>query len=463
MSRSEPDSPLHPISASFRDPSGFLYAVAGQLYRQVNRNYQPHYDALMQSGLYEYLVKAGWLIPHQEVAQAPARPELAYRILQPEPVAFISYPYEWSFSQLQDAALLTLQIQKTALEYGMWLKDSSAYNIQFHNGRPILVDTLSFELYSEGSPWVAYRQFCQHFLAPLSLMAKVDIRLGSLLRTYLDGIPLDLASRLLPRRTRFQLPLLLHIHTHAASQKRYAGQAVTARGRFSKAALLGLIDSLEAGIRSLRWSPAGTAWGDYYDCTNYTPAALKHKEELVAQFVEQVKPCTVWDLGANVGRFSRLASQRGIFTVAFDVDPGAVEQAYRQVRQNQETHLLPLLLDLTNPSPSLGWHHRERQSLIDRGPAEMILSLALLHHLAIGNNTPLEQIADFLADLGRWLVIEFVPKEDSQVQRLLASRQDIFTGYTLERFEQAFTQKFRLHRSEQIHESQRRLYLMERR
>lgn len=454
---------FQPLRASFRDPSGFLFTREGVLLRQVNQPYQPHYDHLIQSGLYQRLVERGLLIPHQKVAQPPAEPANAYCVLQPELLDFISYPYEWCFSQLQDAALATLQIQKLALEAGMWLKDSSAYNIQFQRGRPILIDTLSFEIYPEGRPWEAYRQFCQHFLAPLSLMAYVDVRLAGYLRVHLDGIPLDLASRLLPFRTRLRLPLLLHIHTHAASQKRYAGQSVQARGAFSRTALLGLIDNLESGIRGLRWSPAATDWSSYYEFHNYTPAGLEHKERLIAEFLNQIQPANVWDLGANTGRFSRVASSRGIPTLAFDLDPGAVELAYRQVRQNQETHLLPLLLDLTNPSPALGWHNRERMSLLERGPAGAVLALALVHHLAIGNNTPLERLAEFFASLGRWLVIEFVPKEDSQVQRLLASRQDIFPDYTVERFEHIFSRLFRLHRAETILDSGRRLYLMERR
>jgi len=222
----QPPSPNSRLSASFRDPSGFLFTRQGVLYRQVNQAYQPHYDKLLNSGLYDKLVKAGLLIPHEEVGVEPAEPSLAYKVLRPERVDFISYPYEWSFSQLQDAALATMAIQKLALDAGMVLKDSSAYNIQFYRGRPVLIDTLSFEAYREGEPWVAYRQFCQHFLAPLSLMAYTDVRLNQLLRIYIDGVPLDLAVRLLPGRTRFDLGLATHIHLHAVAQQRYADKAV---------------------------------------------------------------------------------------------------------------------------------------------------------------------------------------------------------------------------------------------
>ena len=222
-------TPAH--NASFRDPSGFLFTRDGVLYRQVNQVYAEDYRKLMDSGLYAKLVKAGLLIPHTEVDIEPANKKLAFKVLCPEYVPFISYPYEWSFGQLKDAALATLSIQKRALKAGMVLKDASAYNIQFQRGKPTLIDTLSFEIYQEGEPWVAYRQFCQHFLAPLALMAYQDVRLSQLLRVYIDGIPLDLASELLPARTRWNLGLATHIHLHARAQKRYAEVAVSeARG-----------------------------------------------------------------------------------------------------------------------------------------------------------------------------------------------------------------------------------------
>lgn len=455
------------LGASFRDPSGFIFTRQGVLYRQVNRHYQADYDRLMRSGLYEKLVEAGYLVAHHEVDELPAEPELAYKILQPERIDFISYPYEWSFSQLKDAALATLKIQKKALDTNQVLKDASAYNIQFQRGRPVLVDTLSFTAYEEGQPWVAYRQFCQHFLAPLALMAHTDVRLISLLRTYIDGVPLDLASRLLPKRTRLDFNLATHIHWHAAAQRRYADQ-VPQRGKsgvnVSRIALQGLLDSLQTAVRKLSWKPAGTEWGAYYaqDASHYSGEALGHKGELVTRFIEKVQPQTVWDLGANTGRFSRLASQRGIPTVAFDIDPAAVEINYLQVAKHKETHLLPLVMDFTNPSPALGWAHRERQSMLERSPADLVLALALVHHLAISNNVPLSQLSDFFARAGRWFVIEFVPKEDSQVQKLLAWRADIFDHYTQEQFERVFGRRFVIHEKAPVEHTPRTLYLMER-
>jgi len=455
-------SKQHP--ASFRDPSGFLFIHEGVLYRQINQKYADEYKALMESGLYENLSNIGRLVSHQEADIPAPQPEIAFKVIQPEHLPFISYPYEWSFSQLKEAALTTLAIQKRALNAGMSLKDASAYNIQFHHGKATLIDTLSFEFYTEGTPWVAYKQFCQHFLAPLALMAKTDIRLSQLLRVYIDGIPLDLASELLPKSTKLNAGLMMHIHMHAKAQVKYAdGESVENKKEIGKQALLGLLDSLKNTVKKLEWTPAGTEWGNYYEITNYSDAAFLHKKELISAWVAEVHPKEVWDLGANNGVFSRLAADQGIFTVSFDIDPAAVEQNYRQVKDAKESELLPLVLDLTNPSPALGWHNRERESFAERAPAEMVFALALIHHLAISNNVPLQQLADFFSDTGKWLIIEFVPKSDSQVKKLLSSREDIFDEYTLEDFERIFATRFNIQKKVKINESERHLYLMEKR
>jgi hypothetical protein len=453
------DDPVVP--GSFRDPSGFVFQREGTLYRQVNTVHRENYDHLMASGLYEKLVAAGLLIPHEETGD-PVTAD-AYRVIRPEKVGFISYPYEWCFGQLKEAALATLRIQKTALDSGMSLRDASAYNIQFRGGRPVLVDTLSFERLREGLPWVAYRQFCQHFLAPLALMAYRDVRLGQLLRTNVDGIPLDLAASLLPSRARFRLSLFLHLFSHAKSQRRHAADAAGPRteGRFTLRAFRGLIDSLETAVRHLDWTPERSAWSGYYaEELGYAEEAFEHKKELVRKFVEEVAPGTVWDLGGNVGVFARISSAQGIPTVCFDVDPACVEANYRRVVADRETDLLPLVLDLTNPSPAIGWATRERQSLVERGPADMALALALVHHLAIGNNVPLPMVAAFFADVCRWLLVEFVPKEDPRVRRLLATREDVFPDYSVEGFERAFAHRFHIERREEIRDSPRILYLM---
>lgn len=458
------------IPSSFRDPSGFVFLRDGELYRQVNPCYQELFDLLMGSGLYHELTSSGLLVEHREVSLPPEEREGCYKIIKPEAVPFLSFPYEWCFSQFKAAALATLRIQEKALEHGMVLKDASAYNIQFRDGRPVFIDTLSFERYREGEPWIAYRQFCQHFLAPLALMAATDVRLGLLLRNFIDGVPLDLASKLLPARSRLKLGLLMHIHLHAKSQERYgdvhrdgertAGKE-TVSGKVSRQAMRGLIDSLKSTVKSLEWNPKGTEWGDYYSDTNYSDEAMQHKMSLVAEFVDKAAPKTVWDLGGNTGVFSRIASQRGIDTVSFDIDPAAVEKNYRRLVEQKEQNLLPLVLDLTNPSPAIGWQNQERDALLSRGPADAVLALALIHHLAISNNVPLPKIAEFFSKTCSSLIIEFVPKSDSQVRRLLASREDIFPQYTKEGFEQAFGLYFTQAAAHPVSGSERTLYLMQ--
>jgi ribosomal protein L11 methylase PrmA len=450
------------LSASFRDPSGFLFSRNEILYRQINQVYAEDYTRLIESGLYERLIKAGVLIKHEEVDQAPAESEAAFKIIRPERVPFISYPYEWSFGQLKSAALTTLAIQKRALKADMSLKDASAYNIQFVRGRAVLIDTLSFAIYKEGEPWAAYKQFCQHFLAPLALMALRDVRLSQLLRVYIDGVPLDLASSLLPWRTRLNFGLLTHIHIHAGAQKKFSSAEVKSRSAsMSRQALTGLIESLESTIQKLNWTPRGTEWGNYYDITNYSDAAFEHKQQLVGEWTKRIRPQQVWDLGANNGAFSRVAAESGSYVVSFDIDPAAVEQNYRRVKNDKTETILPLVLDLTNPSPAIGWANRERDSFGARGPADLVLALAVIHHLAISNNVPLPQLADFFAETGKWVVLEFVPKADSQVQKLLASRKDIFDQYTRAGFEAAFGARFKIHEAVAVHESERILYLLE--
>ena len=450
------------VAGSFRDPSGFVFERGGVLFRQVNRSYRAAYDRLTGSGLDRALIDDGWLIPHVEEDGPLADPEAGAVLLRPERVPFVSYPYEWCFGQLKDAALRTLDIQRRALDSGMTLKDASAFNIQFVAGRPVLIDSLSFEPYEEGRPWVAYRQFCQHFLAPLAVMSRVDPRALLSFRVHLDGLPLDLASKLLPRRTWLQPGLLIHVHAHARSQRAH-GDAAGALDRsrpFPRRALLGMLDSLRSAVAGLTWNPGGTEWADYYDATNYTDAATDRKLRMVEALVDRVRPRTAWDLGANTGRFSRVAAEAGAEVVAFDVDPACVERNYREVVARGERRVLPLLTDLANPSPALGWDHTERSSLLDRGPADLVLALALVHHLAISNNLPLGRVASFLRRAGRSLIVEFVPKSDSQVRRLLAGRDDVFPDYTQDGFELAFAPHFAVEHAERIADSDRTLYLM---
>ncbi|MBI4092664.1 MAG: SAM-dependent methyltransferase [Candidatus Kerfeldbacteria bacterium] len=449
----------HP--SSFRDPSGFVFISGENIFRQINLSYQEPFDHLMNSGLYQQLVSAGLLIPHVEVGSDGSTPPGAYKVIQPQKIAFISYPYEWSFHQWQDAALVTLQVQQRALEYGMTLKDASSFNIQFHNGRPTLIDTLSFELFAEGKPWIAYRQFCQHFLAPLALMAHVDLRLGRMLEQHLDGIPLDLASALLPRRTYAQVSLLSHIHLQAKVKTYFSRAKKPEKKHFiSRFSHTTLVESLRQAIRRLQPPRRRTEWSGYYSETNYTPAAFARKKEIVDLWLQEIGPRRVLDLGANTGVFSFLACRKNAFTVAADADALAVDLLYREMKQQQERNLLPLVIDVTSPTPGVGWENTERLPFRHRGAFDAVLCLALVHHLALRQNLSFEQIAKFLRKLSPWLIVEFIPKEDSQAQRLLQLKEDIFPHYTQSNFLAVFQHFFTVHQQLPVGDSRRTLYLM---
>lgn len=452
------------IPGSYRDPSGFMFHHDGLLYRQVNAVYRDDYDKLLSSGLYDELADASMLVRHNEVEQGVPRSPGCYKTLRPALVPFISFPSEWTFSQLKDAALLTLDIQRAALRRGMSLKDASAFNIQFADGKPVLIDTLSFERLRDGMPWVAYRQFCEHFLAPLALMSIVDARLGSLQRAFLDGTPLDLACSLLPSRSFLRPAFLIHLLLHARSQRRFADAGVHAGKRtMPLVALQGLVDSLRAGVSGLSWTPAAAGWSSYYQTCTYGGEGFQQKRAFVQRIIEQSRPKTVWDIGANTGEFSRIASASGAYTLALDSDMASVERLYRTCSAEGETRVLPLVVDIADPTPGMGWANTERTPFLQRGTADLALALALVHHLAIGRNVPFEMIADLLAASAHAVITEFVPKDDPQVQRLLRNRADVFPLYTREAFEAAFLRRFDMIASSPLPDSGRVLYHLVRR
>lgn len=448
---------MNPLDSSFRDPHGFLTTHEGKLYRVVTEKGRQDFDLLIASGLYGRLHSLGKIIGHEEVGAPPF--EAAYKVLAPEIIPFISYPYEWSFSQLQDAALLTLAIQKEALNHGLSLKDASFFNVQFIGSRPIFIDTLSFEK-REDTPWVAYRQFCQHFLGPLLLMKYVAPDFNRHLRSNLDGFPLSFIASLLPLKAKFKGGVLMHIFLHAGSQKKHENRAArpkSLRG-FSLQKQLALADHLESLVRGLTLPAQKTEWGDYTSQTqHYSEEAMTFKKEFVLQALTASGEKTVWDLGGNTGDFSRLAAEVGMYAVCFDQDPLCVEKNYRAMRGNGSL-LLPLLLDLGNPTPAIGWGHTERMSLLQRSPAGMVLALALLHHLRITANIPMKKIAEFLSHCTGKLVIEFVPKDDPMARLLLSGRKDIFDDYTEGAFEESFSPYFPKWTKAGIPGSQRVLY-----
>ena len=280
--RSPSRSPRRPIRAadgpvvdpaSFRDPAGFVFRRGGILYRQVQPPAAADWEALRATGLQQRLISDGLVVDHEELPLSEAATPEAVAVIRPRLLDFISYPYEWCFSQLKEAALLTLEIQGRAMDAGLRLKDASAYNVQLDGGRAILIDSLSFEIAPPGEPWPAYRQFCEHFLAPLALIAHRDVRSGLMLREFIDGIPLDLAARMLPGRTRLNLGLASHLHVHAQAQRRAAHAAPPAEGekpptrRVSDTGQRAIVDSLRRTVEGLRWEPSGH-WADYATTTS---------------------------------------------------------------------------------------------------------------------------------------------------------------------------------------------------
>lgn len=450
--------------ASFKDNDGFIFENFGKLLRQVNKSYKADYDQLISSGLYKELVNQGLLVPHKEVDLEQALTKEAYKVLEPQPLDFISYPYEWCFSQLKEAALTTLKIQNIALKFDMSLKDANAFNIQFYKGKAIMIDTLSFEKF-QPKPWVAYRQFCQHFLNPLVLMSKLDPSLNKLLAIYLDGISVELTSKLLPFYTKFYPSIFIHIQLHSLLDHRQTSpkkvNSLSKKSSFTKKSILGLVDSLEGAVIRLKLRKMNDSfWSNYVpESDSYTKEAFAQKQKIIREFLKQIKPQTVWDLGSNSGLFSRLAGDLGAEVVSFDIDPLSVEKNF--YLSKGKNNILPLVVDWTNPSPSLGWADKERVSILDRGPVNLIMALALIHHLVIGSNIPQEKVAELFSKISKYLIIEFVPKDDPQVKELLSLREDIFKDYDNEGFERSFGKYFKIITSTTIKGSKRQLYLME--
>ena len=443
--------------SSFRDPAGYIYYENNNVYRKINECYFKEYNHFVKSNLCSELIELGYLIPHKEIKNNNIE-----IILEVEKIPFISYPYEWCFLQLKDAALLTLNVCKKALEHGMILKDASSYNIQFYNGKPIFIDTLSFGFYEEGLPWGGYGQFCRHFMVPLILMCYVDENMNCMLKNYIDGIPVDMADNILKGRGGFTAKQHIKWHSKSISKHNDIKNEVK-KVSVSKQSLINMLDMMIRQIEKLKPKHRNTEWGTYYDNTNYTDVADRTKIELVEKYLEKidiVDTDIVMDIGANDGKYSRLASKLGATTISFDIDINAVNCNYLKVKKLEEEKILPLILDCTNPSPDLGFALEERMGLTKRGNRKCVMALAFIHHMAISNNVSFEMIASWFSKLGEYLIIEFVPKNDSQVQKLLRTRKDIFEVYDEDHFEEIFRKYYEIINKKQINESKRTLYLM---
>ncbi len=448
---------MHPLPSSYRDNDGFVFEHEGKVFRFIHPRYENEYALLMKTGLYDELTTNGWLIPHQEIAHDAGFDLPEGRTILPEQIPFISHPYEWSFAMWQDAALLTLQIAGASLKKGMLLKDATPFNVQFLHGKPVFIDTLSFERYEQGKPWIAYRQFCECFLAPLLLMHYCHPGTNKLFTVYPNGIPLDLLVSLLPKRSKWHLNTYLHIHLQSKITGNGKGKTT---GHFSRQKLEVILQGLTGYLNKLSVKKMRSAWDDYYSDNILSSTYLDEKTKLVGSFLQDIEFETMLDLGANDGHFSLLFKNSKKNIVAIDADANCINELYCKIKREKINNIQPLVIDLVAPSPSIGWNNSERNSITERWKADLVMALALVHHLAIANNIPLPMVASWLKRMGQYLLIEFIPKEDEKLQLLLQHREDIFSDYSLPVFKSVFSRHYEILREETVAETQRVLFLM---
>jgi hypothetical protein len=401
------------------------------------------------------------LIKHDLIEDAPDR-----KVIQPDQLTFVSYPYEWSFSQLKDAALLTLSVHLAALTYGMILKDATAFNVQFADAKPVFIDTLSFDFYHDGAPWAAYGQFCRHFLAPLLLMKYVALDLGRLQAVFLDGVPLEVASAMLPLRTHWSPQIKANIHMHANSLRKHKEEFTSnEQPKLALTTQKNIANSMKGFIQDMR-PDAQSEWGNYYSLANYDDKAFQFKETTVARWVEETRVKRLWDIGGNDGHFSRLVQHLCESILCTDVDPVAVDKNYQLCRKRNETKIIPLVVDYTNPTPGLGFSNNERRDLqtrVKQFDPDCILSLALIHHLCLSTNCSFEMLADSFTSISKNLIIEFVHPTDSWAEKLLGSKRDarhLFDFYNKQNFENIFSRYYHVMEEAAVPGSERTLYLM---
>ena len=443
---------------SFRDPDSRVFLTADGVYRLLSERGRDDWLKLREASVFAEATAGGTLVATQAV-ERDAVPELGglacAAVLHHERVPFISYPYEWTFGMLRDAALLQLDLLERALADSLMLKDSSPYNVQWRGAAPVFVDVGSFEPLREGEPWVGYRQFCMLFLSPLMLQSYRGVAFQPWLRGSLEGITPADAARLLSARDRLRRGVLTNVVLHARLERRYSGvEGRAVKGELRSAGFS--TDVIRASVRRMRklvgrlsWEPGASAWTGYGEADGYTDPDREAKAAFVREAGGRRRRRLAWDLGANDGDYSRIAAATSDCVVAMDADAPTVELLYRRLREEGEQRILPLVVDVCDPSHGLGWRGRERLPLEDRGRPELTLCLALVHHLAITRNVPLAEIVDWLAGLGGELVLEFPTREDPMVQRLLAAKRDgAHEDYKLDHLERLVEAAFAIRRRE---------------
>jgi SAM-dependent methyltransferase len=448
---------------SFRDPESRVFYAGDGVYRALSADGLSDFEALEATGLLddERVVRTeradgtaavSGLLVHEPAA-----------VLRHERIPFVSYPYEWSFSMLKDAALLQLDLLLAALEHDMVLKDSTPYNVQFKGGRPTFVDVGSFERLREGEPWVGYRQFCMLYLYPLLLQSAKGVPFQPWLRGSIDGITPSQMRGLLSFRDRFRKGVFTNVFLHARLEARYADRPQQVKEEvkrvFKKELFVANVRKMRKLVERLSWDPPEGVWTAYGERNSYTDDDARRKDEFVREVARSRDWNLVWDIGCNIGRYSRIAAEGARTVVAVDADQGPVELLYRDLSAEGEERILPLTMNLADPSPGLGWRGLERRAMPDRGKPDLVLALALVHHMAIGANVPVREFVDWLRSLGSALVIEFPTREDPMVKQLLApKREGLHPDYELDYFERTLKEAFEVERSERLESGTRVLY-----
>jgi SAM-dependent methyltransferase len=454
----------HADPGSFRDPESRVFYAGHDVYRALSADGLADFEALAASGLLddERVVATERVDGAQPVAGLLAKDVAG--VLRHARIPFVSYPYEWTFSMLKDAALLQLDLLLAALEKDLVLKDSTPYNVQFDGARPVFIDVGGFERLREGELWVGYRQFCMLYLYPLLLQAIKGVSFQPWLRGSIDGITATQIRGVMSFRDRFRRGLPTNVFLHARLERRDAGsrndmKRAVMRAGVEKQLIAANARKMRRLVDRLTWNPPDGVWVCYGETNSYAEPDARRKDEFVREVATSRRWDLAWDLGCNNGRYSRIAAEGARRVVAVDGDDGTVDLLYRELRDARNAAILPLVINLADPSPSLGWRGRERRPLLDRGGPDLVLALALVHHLAIAANVPLAEVVSWLAELGGALVVEFPTRADPMVQKLLArKRKGLHPDYERDAFERCLQDAFEVHRTEELGSGTRVLY-----
>lgn len=455
---------------SFRDPGSRVLLNGERIFRVIRPSAAPAYEAVRDSGLLGQLADKKMIVEWTEHDPASIGGDFAdaAHVLEHPRLPFISHPYEWSFSLHKTAAIHHIDVQLEALEQGFALSDATAYNIQFIGSRPIFIDHGSFIPYQDGDIWIGHRQFCMQFLNPLIFWSRFGVTPAHWFRGNLEGIaPEDLAP-LLSWRDNLSWTVMAHVSAQAALQTRSLRKGQIAgkpsERRLPRNSLKAMLEGLRRYIVGLKLKGGETVWGDYAQDNSYAAPEAAAKRDFVSQMASATKPGLLFDLGCNSGDYSLASIEAGATSVVgFDFDYGALERAYRRV-EGKQMSFLPLWLDAANPSPSQGWAQAERKGLAERSSsADALVALAFIHHIAIGRNIPLDMAVDWIMNMAPVGVIEFPPKSDPMVRKLLAQREDIFPDYSEEAFIRHVTERGRIVSQKHLSEGGRLLVWYDRR